>query len=85
MAHVCCFRAILERSELVSIKWGLWEVSVLLVALAIAQTVFYACIPHLLKMSSATALNLSLLATDFYAIVAGIVFFHYKVSKLRYC
>ena len=73
------FRSLLERVELVNIRWELWEVSVLLLAFAIAQFTFYSCLPYLLKMASATALNLSLLATDYYTIVAGIVFFNYKV------
>ena len=69
----------LERDELVSIRWELWEVSVLLLAFVIAQFAYYACLPYLLKMASATALNLSLLATDYYTVVAGMVFFNYKV------
>lgn len=74
-------RSLLEREELVSIRWELWEVSVLIAAFAIAQFAYYSCLPYLLKMSSATALNLGLLASDYYAIVAGIVFFGYKVTK----
>ena len=69
----------MERDELVSIRWELWEVSVLLLAFVIAQFAYYACLPYLLKMASATALNLSLLATDYYTVVAGMVFFNYKV------
>ena len=72
-------RSLLERVELVNIRWELWEISVLLLAFAIAQFAFYSCLPYLLKMTSATALNLNLLATDYYTIVAGIVFFNYKV------
>ena len=71
----------LERDELVSIRWELWEVSVLLLAFVIAQFAYYACLPYLLKMASATALNLSLLATDYYTVVAGMAFFNYKVRK----
>ena len=48
-------------------------------AFVIAQFAYYACLPYLLKMASATALNLSLLATDYYTVVAGMVFFNYKV------
>ena len=71
----------MERDELVSIRWELWEVSVLLLAFVIAQFAYYACLPYLLKMASATALNLSLLATDYYTVVAGMAFFNYKVRK----
>ena len=71
----------MERDELVSIRWELWEVSVLLLAFVIAQFAYYACLPYLLKMASATALNLSLLATDYYTVVAGMAFFNYKVCS----
>ena len=77
-------RSLLERVELVNIRWELWEISVLLLAFAIAQFAFYSCLPYLLKMTSATALNLNLLATDYYTIVAGIVFFNYKVSYFEF-
>ena len=76
-------RSLLERDELVNIRWELWEVTVLLVAFVVAQFAFYACLPYLLKLSSATALNLNLLATDYYNIVAGMVFFKYKVPTYR--
>ena len=79
---ILCFRSLLERDELVNIRWELWEVTVLLVAFVVAQFAFYACLPYLLKLSSATALNLNLLATDYYNIVAGMVFFKYKVVYL---
>ena len=82
-SSILFFRSLLERDELVNIRWELWEVTVLLVAFVVAQFAFYACLPYLLKLSSATALNLNLLATDYYNIVAGIIFFKYKVSLIN--
>jgi solute carrier family 35 protein F1/2 len=70
---------LLERDELLNIRWELWEVSVLLAAFTVAQLAFYVCLPTMLRLSSAAALHLSLLSTDFYAIIAGVVFFQYKV------
>ena len=54
---------------------------VLFLALGVASFARVACLPSLLKMSSAAGLNLALLATDFYAIMAGVAFFGYKVRK----
>jgi hypothetical protein len=74
------FSVVLERGEILDVRWELWEISVLLVALAIAQFVRISCLHFMLRLSSAAGLNLAMLATDFYAIVAGIVFFQYKVK-----
>ena len=79
------FRALLERDDLLNIKWELWEVSVLLAAFTVAQLAFYICLPTMLRLSSAAALHLSLLSTDFYAIIAGVVLFKYKVRMLKGC
>jgi len=78
--NIAIHRALLERHELIGIRWELWEVSVLLLAFVIAQFAYYACLPYLLKMTSATSLNLNLLAADYYTIVAGMAFFKYKVN-----
>ncbi len=72
--------AVLERESLLAVKWELWEVSVLLAALAVAQFAKASCVPYMLRLSSSAGLTLCLLATDFYAIVAGVVFFEYKVK-----
>ena len=82
--HILYCRSLLERNELVNIRWELWEVSILLLAFVIAQFAYYACLPYLLRMASATALNLSLLAADYYTVVAGMVFFNYKVNSLNF-
>ena len=73
--------AVLERSELLQLRWDLWEVSVLLLAFGVAQFVRVSCLHVMIRLSSAAGLNLALLATDFYAVMAGITFFHYKVRS----
>ena len=70
---------------MLNIRWELWEVSVLLAAFTVAQLAFYVCLPTMLRLSSAAALHLSLLSSDFYAIVAGVAFFQYKVSFGKGC
>ena len=75
-------RAVLERSELLQLRWDLWEVSVLLVAFGAAQFVRLSCLHVMIRLSSAAGLNLALLATDFYAVMAGITFFQYKVIRM---
>ena len=81
-AFPSCCRAILERSELLNVRWDLWEVSVLLLAFGVAQFVRASCLHVMIRLSSAAGLNLALLATDFYAVMAGITFFQYKVRTL---
>ena len=81
MTLVSLSRAVLERSELLQLRWDLWEVSVLLLAFGVAQFVRVSCLHVMIRLSSAAGLNLALLATDFYAVMAGITFFQYKVRS----
>ena len=75
--------SLLERENLLyGIRWELWDVGVLLAAYTVAQFAFYSSLPHLIKLSSAAGLHLSLLTTDFYSIMAGMIFFKYQV-RLR--
>ena len=74
-------RALLERSSLLQVRWELWEIGVLLAAFGVAQFVRLSCLPFMLRLSSSAALNVSLLSTDFYAIMAGVLFFRYTVSS----
>jgi len=83
------------------VPWGLWEVGVLLVAMAAADYARSACLPYMLTSSSpplppvapnsdsevspasatSAGICLSLLAADFYSVIAGVVFLKYKVRK----
>ena len=40
----------------------------------------YNLMPVVIKLSSATVVNLSLLTADFYSLFCGLFLFHYKVS-----
>ena len=82
-------RFILERHDLTTgLRLDVWEVGLLLAAFTVAQLTYYSCLPYMLKLSTAAELHLSHLATDFYSILAGVFFFHTKVSwqqiKLRF-
>nr|XP_040572566.1 solute carrier family 35 member F2-like [Lepeophtheirus salmonis] len=79
----CSKLSFLEIEEIRQIRWELWEVSVLLIAYTIAQLAYHASLPYMLKLSSSAGLNLSLLSTDFYSIMAGVLFFNYKLNPLH--
>ncbi len=74
-------RAVLERGSLLEVRWELWEIGVLLAALSVAHFARIACTSFALRLSSSAGLSLSLLATDFYSIAAGMLFFNYKVGN----
>ena len=80
IVSICQF-LLLERVE--QIRWELWEVGVLLAAFTIAQFAYYSSLPHLIRLSSAAGLHLSLLATDYYSIAAGVIFFNYHFSPVH--
>ena len=50
-------------------------------AFAICQYFYYTLMPLVMKLSSATVVNLSLLTSDLYTLTVGLVLFRYKVSK----
>ena len=77
--EIFSFSAILERSDLLSVRWDLWEISVLLLAFALSQFVRWSCLPYLLKVASSAGIHLSLLSADFYSVMAGICLLNYKV------
>ena len=80
IVHSSSYSGFLERGELLSIRWELWEIGVLLAAFSVAQFARMSLLPFMVRLSSSAGLTLSLLSADFYAVVAGIVFFHYKVK-----
>lgn len=80
-AQIC----LLERENTLSIiKFEVDAMElVFLFAFTIAQFNFYASLPHILKLSSAAGLHLSLLATDIYVILAGVLLFNCKFRELQ--
>ena len=74
--------AILERHELGTITWT-GEVVGYIIGFDIAMFLMYSVAPILLRLSSATFFNLSLLTSDFYGLLFGLFLFESKVTFKR--
>ncbi len=74
-------RAALEHEQVASIDWSEWRVIVLLAAFTLTLFTYYTITPIVMKVTSAMAINLSLLTADFYTLVVGVLLFQFKVSK----
>ncbi|XP_063348688.1 solute carrier family 35 member F2-like [Pelmatolapia mariae] len=72
---------ILERNEIPAIQWS-WEVGLLFAAYALCMYALYSFMPIVIKLSSATSVNLSLLTADLFSLFCGIFLFHYNFSGL---
>ncbi|KAA0702024.1 Solute carrier family 35 member F2 [Triplophysa tibetana] len=72
---------IIEHSELSKIQWK-WEIALLLTGYALCMYGFYSMMPIVVKMTSATAVNLSLLTGDLFSLFCGLFLFHYSFSGL---
>ncbi|XP_054459422.1 solute carrier family 35 member F2-like [Anoplopoma fimbria] len=72
---------ILERNEVATIKWS-WQVGLLFSAYGLCMYALYSCMPIVVKLSSATAVNLSLLTADLFSLFCGILLFQYNFSGL---
>ncbi|CAL9684428.1 unnamed protein product [Knipowitschia caucasica] len=73
--------AILERSEIAAIQWN-WKIGLLFGGFALCLYTLYSCMPIVIKLSSATSVNLSLLTADLFSLFFGILLFHYTFSAL---
>ncbi|TWW77507.1 solute carrier family 35 member F2-like [Takifugu flavidus] len=72
---------ILERNEIAAIQWS-WQVGLLFSAFALCMYGLYSCMPIVVKLSSATSVNLSLLTADLFSLFCGIFLFQYNFSAL---
>ncbi|XP_020382762.1 solute carrier family 35 member F2 [Rhincodon typus] len=73
--------SILERNAIANINWS-WQVVLLFTAFAVCMFGWYSFLPLVIKISSATSVNLAILTADLYSIFFGIFLFHYKFSVL---
>ncbi|KAK1145197.1 solute carrier family 35 member F2-like [Acipenser oxyrinchus oxyrinchus] len=73
--------AILEHSEIPKIIWD-WQVALLFAAYALCMFALYSFMPVVIKLASATAVNLSMLTADLFSLFFGLFLFHYKFSGL---
>jgi len=71
-------RAIVERHKLSSVEWSS-TIVLLFAAFAVCMFLLYSLMPLVMKLSSATAVNISLLTADLYALFAGLFLFHDQV------
>lgn len=74
---------IIERSRLPGIDWQ-WQVILLMLGFAICLFCMYTLVPTMLRVSSATFLNLSLLTSDGFSIIISIYVFNQKPSIFYY-
>ncbi|XP_060747661.1 solute carrier family 35 member F2 [Tachysurus vachellii] len=73
--------AVLEAEAVSKISWD-WTISLLFFSYVLCMYGLYSFMPVVVKMTSATAVNLSLLTADLFSLFCGIVLFHYKFSVL---
>ncbi|XP_043076887.1 solute carrier family 35 member F2 [Puntigrus tetrazona] len=71
----------LEHNEVSNIQWT-WEIGLILAGYALCMYGFYSFMPVVIKMSSATAVNLSLLTGDIFSLFFGLFLFQYTFSGL---
>nr|XP_033953525.1 solute carrier family 35 member F2-like [Pseudochaenichthys georgianus] len=72
---------VLERKEIAAIQWS-WQIGLLFAAYALCMYTLYSCMPIVVKLSSATAVNLSLLTADLFSLFCGVFLFQYSFSGL---
>ncbi|XP_053543485.1 solute carrier family 35 member F2 isoform X3 [Ictalurus punctatus] len=72
---------ILEHTDVANIQWT-WQIALLLCGFAICMFTLYSCMPVVINMTSATAVNLSLLTADLFSLFCGLFLFQYIFSGL---
>lgn len=73
--------AVLETDAVRKIKWN-FRISMLFVVYTLCMYALYSFMPVVVKMTSATAVNLSLLTADLFSLFCGLFLFEYKFSAL---
>ncbi|XP_068571720.1 solute carrier family 35 member F2-like [Cebidichthys violaceus] len=73
--------AVLETRAVAAIKWD-FNISMLFVVYALCMYALYSFMPVVVKMTSATTVNLSLLTADLFSLFCGIFLFHCTFSTL---
>ncbi|XP_029137447.2 solute carrier family 35 member F2 [Labrus bergylta] len=72
---------VLESKAVAAIQWDL-HISMLFALYALCMYALYSFMPVVVKMTSATAVNLSMLTADLFSLFCGIFLFHYIFSTL---
>ncbi|XP_062415467.1 solute carrier family 35 member F1 isoform X3 [Pungitius pungitius] len=74
--------AIMEHKELLKVPWD-WQIGLLYICFSAFMFCLYSFMPVVLKRTSATSVNLSLLTADMYSFFCGLFLFHYKDAVKR--
>ncbi|XP_004626183.1 solute carrier family 35 member F2, partial [Octodon degus] len=72
---------IVEYKDMASIHWN-WKIALLFVAFALCMFCLYSFMPLVIKVTSATSVNLGILTADLYSLFFGLFLFGYKFSVL---
>ncbi|KAK9718734.1 hypothetical protein K7432_005279 [Basidiobolus ranarum] len=73
--------AVLERSELAGMTWDGETVGFIILFSALLFS-FYSIAPILFRLSSSTFFNISMLTSDFYGLIFGLILYHYTLHWL---
>lgn len=76
--------AILERDEVASLDLSSYKTVVPLVMFVICLFLLYSMMTVVIQLTSATAVNLSILSADFYTLLFGLFLFNYKFHVLYF-
>lgn len=72
---------ILEYDDIAAIHWD-WKVAFLFIAFALCMFGLYSLMPVVIKVTSATSVNLGILTADLYSLFFGLFLFGYAFSGL---
>nr|XP_030126175.3 solute carrier family 35 member F2 [Taeniopygia guttata] len=73
--------AIVEHKDIMKIQWN-WKIALLFTAFALCMFGLYSFMPVVIKVTSATSVNLAILTSDLYSFFLGLFLFLYKFSGL---
>ncbi|XP_053827684.1 solute carrier family 35 member F2 isoform X1 [Vidua macroura] len=73
--------AIVEHKEIMKIQWN-WKIALLFTAFALCMFGLYSFMPVVIKVTSATSVNLAILTSDLYSFFLGLFLFLHKFSGL---
>ncbi|NXD22038.1 S35F2 protein, partial [Spelaeornis formosus] len=73
--------AIVEHKEIMRIQWN-WKIALLFTSFALCMFGLYSFMPIVIRVTSATSVNLAILTSDLYSLFFGLFLFSYKFSGL---
>ncbi|NXN84049.1 S35F2 protein, partial [Bombycilla garrulus] len=73
--------ALVEHKDIMRIQWN-WKIALLFSGFALCMFGLYSFMPVVIKVTSATSVNLGILTSDLYSLFLGLFLFQYKFSGL---